>query len=74
MTKLILIALISTSCAGFKRTSPVTKPILTTPAPAPIPLTRTDKYFSCIKELNNNGLRQSLIGELCDKVYGSIND
>lgn len=39
---------------------------------ASAPVTRSDKYKNCIVELSREGIRQSLIGMLCDKTYGRI--
>lgn len=37
-------------------------------------VTRQEKYFRCVVSLSREGIKQSLIGELCDKTHGSIND
>lgn len=38
------------------------------------PTTRKEQYYECVLDLNREGFRQSLIGDLCDKTFGSIND
>jgi len=37
-----------------------------------LPLTRSEKYKECIIELSREGIKQSLIKELCDGTYGSL--
>lgn len=37
-----------------------------------IPNTRSGKFLSCVKDLNREGIKQSLIKELCNASYGSI--
>ena len=36
------------------------------------PLTRSDKYFNCIRELSREGIKQALIKSLCDSTLGSL--
>lgn len=36
------------------------------------PKTRAEKYKSCVVEFSREGIKQSLIKELCDSTYGSI--
>ena len=36
------------------------------------PKTRSDKYFNCVKELNREGIKQSLIKVLCDSSFGEL--
>lgn len=38
------------------------------------PITRSEKYLKCVVKLSREGIKQSLIGTLCDKSYGSITD
>jgi hypothetical protein len=35
-------------------------------------ITRSEKYFVCVVELNREGIKQSLIKELCDSGLGSL--
>ena len=73
--KLLILAGLLSSCSMLSRPRPVSLDRASIEALKDKPTTnRFDRYFNCIKELNREGLKQSLIGELCDKTFGSIND
>lgn len=35
-------------------------------------ISRSDKFLSCILQLNRDGIKQSLIEDLCNASYGDI--
>lgn len=64
--QILFICLISSSCSLFKPVKEVKKEVRRKYIP------RSERYISCIRLLNGDGIKQTLLKELCNSGLGEI--
>ena len=69
LTLTVLLGLTFVSCSSMK---PINVRVVSDKTIHVKPLTRSDKFLGCLSKLNFEGFKQSLIVDMCNSTYGSI--